>query len=170
MVDAMHLYLDDSGTRLPDRDRGRVPAHNHDWFGIGGVLRRERDEEVVRQAHLAFCREWNVVHPLHSAEIRASSKNFTWVNQLAEHRKLAFFDDLTALVTSAELVAIACVIDRPGYNHRYRERYGAERWLLCKTAFVVVVERSAKYARAHGCKLRIFVEKSDKRTDAMLRS
>jgi hypothetical protein len=41
--------------------------------------------------------------------------------------------------------------------------------LLCKTAFTVVVERSAKFARDSGRKLRIYVEKSDKTTDRLLR-
>jgi hypothetical protein len=68
-----------------------------------------------------------------------------------------------------ELAATACVIDRPGYNHRYREKYGRARWLLCKTAFTVVVERSAKFARDSGCRLRVYVEKSDRRTDRTLR-
>jgi len=58
-----------------------------------------------------------------------------------------------------------CVIDRPGYNARYLPRYGRQRWLLCKTAFSVVVERAAKFALRHGCKLKVFVERSDRKTD-----
>lgn len=169
MVAALHLYLDDSGTRHPDRVLGNRPFHGHDWFGIGGVVVREADEDAVRARHAAFCAKWRIDYPLHSAEIRASAQNFRWVNELDAERKRDLMQDLGALATAPELMATACVIDRPGYNHRYRDKYGRARWLLCKTAFVVVVERVAKLARDEGCRLRVLVEKSDKRTDAMLR-
>ena len=164
----MCLYLDDSGTRHPDRDAGKLPAHNRDWFGLGGVLLRESDEDAVRAKHAALCTKWQIKYPLHSAEIRASSNHFTWVKQLEPDKKAEFMQDLTALATTPELIAIACVIDRPGYNHRYRERYGRARWDLCKTAFGVVVERAAKLARENGCRLRVYVERADKKTDATL--
>lgn len=170
VVAALNLYLDDSGTRHPDREVGRQPAHGHDWFAMGGILLRDEDEDVVRAKHASFCAEWAIDYPLHSTEIRASSKNFKWVNTLPPARRGQFMEGLGTLVTSEELTALACVIDRPGYNHRYTARYGRQRWLLCKTAFNVVVERAAKYARSRGCRLRVFVEKSDKETDEMLRS
>lgn len=169
VVAAMNLYLDDSGTRHPDRDQGRRPAHTHDWFGIGGIVVRDDAEEAVRAQHRALCAKWQIDYPLHSAEIRASAHNFKWINALPSDRKAELMADLGALVTHPSLIAGACVIDRPGYNHRYGPRYGRERWLLCKTAFVVVVERMAKLARDSGCRLRVFVEKSDKDTDAILR-
>jgi hypothetical protein len=165
----MHLYLDDSGTRHPDRDPGQKPAHKYDWFGIGGVVLRESDEDAVRAKHAALCAKWQINYPLHSTEIRASSKNFKWVKELSPERKSDFMDDLGSLATTPELIATACVIDRPGYNHRYRERYGRARWNLCKTAFVVAVERVAKLARESGFRLRVYVERADKGTDAMIR-
>jgi len=61
------------------------------------------------------------------------------------------------------------VIDRPGYNERYQAKYGDQRWLLCRTAFSIVVERAAKYAQKLGCRLRVNVERSDKTVDARLR-
>ena len=42
--------------------------------------------------------------------------------------------------------------------------------MLCKTAFSVAVERAAKYARKHGCKLKVFVERCDKPSDRMIES
>jgi hypothetical protein len=44
MVDVIHFYMDDSGTRHPDHDPGRRPAHGHDWFGLGGVLIEQKNE------------------------------------------------------------------------------------------------------------------------------
>lgn len=164
----MCLYLDDSGTRHPDRN-GTLPAHGHDWFGIGGVLLREADEDAVRTKHAAFCQKWDIRHPLHSAEIRARSKNFTWLGSLTGEKHGEFMADIGALATSTELIAIACVVDRPGYNHRYVAKYGRLRWSLCKTAFTIVVERAAKFALEGGKRLRVYVERADKETDKRLR-
>ena len=38
------------------------------------------------------------------------------------------------------------------------------------TAFTVVVERAAKFARGRGCRLRVHVERSDRSTDRRLQS
>lgn len=168
VVDAMCLYLDDSGTRHPDR-AGALPSHGHDWFGMGGVLVRQADEDGLRARHAALCQKWNIGYPLHSSEIRSRSKRFTWLGTLAPEQLAEFMSDVTALATSPELTAVACVIDRPGYNARYRDRYGRQRWSLCKTTFHIVVERAAKFARERGCVLRVFVEKADRDTDLRLR-
>ena len=165
VVDAMCLYLDDSGTRHPDY-AGTLPSHGHDWFGMGGVLLREADEDALRAKHATLCQKWSITYPLHSAEIRSRSKRFTWLGTLVADRFSEFMADLA---TSVELTAVACVIDRPGYNARYRDKYGRQRWSLCKTTFNIVVERAAKFARERGSPLRVFVEKSDKETDKRLR-
>lgn len=68
------------------------------------------------------------------------------------------------------VTGIACVVDRPGYNARYQEKYLENRWMLCKTAFCVVVERAAKFARSEGAKLRVLPEKCNKSEDAALKS
>ena len=129
---------------------------------------RDRDVGMLKDRYAEFCAKWSISYPLHSSEIRSRSANFRWLRQCSDARCAEFFEDVAKLVTSAELTATACVIDRPGYNHRYREKYGRARWLLCKTAFTVVVERSAKFARDAGCRLRIYVEKSDRTTDRTL--
>ncbi len=168
MADVINLYVDDSGTRHPDRDPGRVPAHGHDWFGMGGVLVREADEAAVRGRHQALCDKWQLKHPLHSAEIRACAENFCWLGEVSKNKRTEFVVDITRLATGPELTAIACVIDRPGYNERYREQYGQNRWSLCRTAFTVVVERALKFSRQQNCRLRVLVERADKQTDAMM--
>jgi len=170
MVDAMSLYLDDSGTRNPDRNPADpLPSHGNDWFGLGGVLVRDSQRPAIEELHQSFCRTWGISYPLHSSEIRAKADCFKWLGKLPRSSLTSFYEGLTQLVTSGPLVAIACVVDRPGYNARYREKYGRERWMLCKTAFGVVVERAAKYARRHNCPLRVYVERSDRGTDNRMR-
>lgn len=149
---------------------GRRPAHGHDWFSLGGILLREHSEQVVREHHRKLQVKWELTAPLHSAEIRGKSRGYAWLGQVSAEKRQEFLEDVEELATRAELTALACVIDRPGYNARYRDRYGPQRWLLCKTAFHVVVERAAKFALAQGCQLRVYVEKSDKVTDDRLRA
>lgn len=171
MADVMTLYLDDSGTRNPDRNpKELLSEHGHDWFALGGVIVRDADRDAVERAHAEFCQRWPINAPLHSCEIRTRKDNFAWIGTLDDAQQREFFDSLTHLIVTAPLIGIACVIDRPGYNARYREKYGHQRWSLCKTGFNVVVERAAKYARKQGYKLRVYVEKGDIRTDAIVRS
>lgn len=164
MVQVLTLYMDDSGTRYPDH-LGSPTPQGHDWFGLGGVLVRQEDEPQCRTLHQGFCQKWQISDPLHSVRIRSRSKKFAWIGALTPERQREFYDDLTRLLVSIPALGIACVIDRPGYNHRYRERYGGHRWHLCKTGFAVVVERAAKHALKLGYKLNVAVEESDKATD-----
>ena len=168
LVAVMNLYLDDSGTRNPDRSPGQVPGHGYDWFGIGGIMLRDEDEDVFRAAHAALRTKWKITGPLHSSEIRSKTDGFRWLRGLPPETQTEFIADITALATRPELTVIACVIDRPGYNHRYLLKYGRDRRDLCKTAFSIVVERSAKYARDLGCRLRVNIERSDKKTDRLI--
>ena len=161
----MHFYMDDSGTRNPDRHPGRVPAHGYDWFGLGGVLIKQEDEETGRRAHADFCRRWNVTDPLRSADIRGKAGAFAWLGKIEKAEREKFLEELYQLMAVIPVIGHACVIDRPGYNARYLEKYGRSRWLLCKTAFSVSVERAAKFARDQGYKLKVYVEKGDKKTD-----
>jgi hypothetical protein len=45
-----HLYLDDSGTRHPDKGSGDPEHRKHDWFALGGVVVDEADEDRVRES------------------------------------------------------------------------------------------------------------------------
>jgi hypothetical protein len=56
-----------------------------------------------------------------------------------------------------------------GLQRAHRDKYGRQRWSLCKTTFNIVVERTAKFARERGSPLRVYVEKSDRETDKRLR-
>lgn len=102
--------------------------------------------------------------PLHSVEIRACSKNFTWLGK-DETVKSKFLADLQEMLQALPVIGLACVIDRHGYNKRYIEKYGRERWMLCKSAFTIAVERAVKHAMQQNRKLRVFVEKCSKSDD-----
>lgn len=169
MVEAFHLYLDDSGTRHPDKKRGRAPSHNRDWFGMGGILLDQNQEESEKQAIKLFCEKWNINKYLRSADIRGHHGHFSFIGELEEHERKEFLEELYCLMRSFDKIGFACVIDRPGYKKRYDNIYGQNKWLLCKTTFSVVTERAAKWAKEHNKKLRIFVEESDKKTDNRIR-
>lgn len=166
----LNLYLDDSGTRHPSRKPGKKPAHGYDWFALGGVLVREEDEEEARRLHAAFVEKWGVTAPLHSSEIRSQNEGFLWLRGKSKDEQGAFYEDLYGLMRDAPVIGIACVIDRPGYNARYAAQYLENRWMLCKTAFSVVVERAAKFAIGQGQRLRVMPEKCNKTEDAALKA
>jgi len=169
MPDSLNFYLDDSGTRYPDRRPGKRAAHGYDWFALGGVLVADTDEESAESLHREFCKKWpQIKDPLHSVEIRGKTKNFQWLSKLPSAELQRFLEDLYGLMKEAPVSGIACVIDRPGYNARYTNRH-AQRWLLCKTAFNIVVERAAKFALLHNRKLRIYPERCNKTEDALLK-
>lgn len=166
---AISFYLDDSGTRYPNRAPGKRPEHGHDWFALGGILVTQEDEVAARSLHIDFCREWKITYPLHSSEVRSQNERFLWLRELSDAEQKRFYESLYQLLRTAPVVGLACVIDRPGYNARYSELYNREPWLLCKTAFSVAVERAAKYAVAQGCRLRVHPERCNKREDGYLR-
>ena len=169
MVSTLNFYLDDSGARHPDRNPGTRADHGYDWFALGGVLIEDEAEERARSLHAAFCERWRIDYPLHSVDIRGRTGNFLWLLTAKNERRDAFYEELYQLMRSVPALGIACTVDRPGYNARYKERYNEKRWLLCKTAFCIVVERAAKYARSKARKLRVFPEKCNKIEDRTLR-
>jgi hypothetical protein len=169
MAKILNFYIDDSGTRHPDR--ATTTAHaDRDWFALGGILLRESDEYRARKMYEIFCETWQLDYPLHSAGIRNRAGQFQWLRSLPEKDYAAFMRQLEKLLLALPVLGLACVIDRPGYNSRYMEKYGRRRWSLCKTAFSIVVERAAKYAAKQKLKLRVMVERSSKKDDAKLES
>ncbi|MGL5168983.1 MAG: DUF3800 domain-containing protein [Afipia sp.] len=168
MPKILSLYLDDSGTRNPDR---KVPEEfqYRDWFTLGGYTVNEEDEGQVRTAHAKFCEDFGIKYPLHSYDIRAETDDFKWLGSVDDKDYKRFMSGLSNLLLSIPIIGHACVIDRPGYNARYREKYGRQTWKLCQTAFSVVCERAAKQAISLGRKLRVYVEEGDKTADNMIR-
>lgn len=169
MVAVSTFYIDDSGTRHPDH-QAHEAHHGYDWFALGGVLIDDDQLPSANAQIAAFRLRWPQLGtaPLHSYEIRGRHENFAWLGNDAGVRN-QFLGELEQLLFALPVIGIACVIDRPGYNHRYREKYGRERWSLCKTAFDVVVERAVKLASEKDRKLRIYVERCSKADDAVLR-
>lgn len=163
------LYLDESGTRHPDHNP-TIPTHGRDWFAVGGLLIDDEDRDLATASVQAFRDQWPQLgaSPLHSHEIRGGHKNFAWLKD-NEEDKTRFLKDLTALLLALPVLGIACVIDRPGHNARYKEKYTENRWQLCKTAFAITVERAVKRSIQRGRKLRVYVEKSGKVEEAMLK-
>jgi hypothetical protein len=91
-------------------------------------------------------------------DIRAGAKAFSWLRRRSSDYD-QFMSDLTRMLTTIPVTALACVMDRPGYDDRYRQLYPRNTWHLCRTAFSITVERAAKYARALGRPLRVYPEK-----------
>lgn len=160
------LYLDDSGTRNPDR---KPSDKAQDWFALGGILIDEEKEDEARASHRRFCKNWKIDYPLHSSEIRSRSGNFSWLEKIEPDELQRFMDELTRVIVAVPVLGIACTIDRPGYDTRYREKHGRKTWMLCQTAFSVVCERAAKYALRRGRKLRVYPEASDRKSDGYIR-
>jgi hypothetical protein len=162
-----HYYMDDSGTRHPDHANGSIVVGQPDWFGLGGVIVEDRDEDELRGQIDKFKSSWGVTAPLHSHPIRRRKDDFAWLNGDAA-MALQFQNELSGLLVGAKVIGHGCVIDRPSYNLRYRAQYGRNPWSLCKTTFNIAVERAAKYAISHGGRLRVYAERSSRKDERML--
>jgi hypothetical protein len=166
MSASFNLYMDDSGTRHPDRQLENNGKPN--WFALGGVMVRREDEDECRGQHERFCEKWEIEKPLHSEEIRHRKRNFRWLDK-DEGVRQTFLSELEGLLTSMPVLGVACVIDRNGYHNRYHARYGKQKWSLCKSSFAICVERAGKFAREQGGKLNVYVERSDRKTDNQIK-
>jgi hypothetical protein len=71
-----------------------------------------------------------------------------------------FLPALEDMLLTLPIIGIAAVVHRPGYLERYRDLHKDRIWMMSKTVYSVLVERSAKFARARGRKLRVFFEGS----------
>ncbi len=150
----MELYFDESGSREVDHKPGKT-ASLRDYFALGGILIEARHTRAVWDLHQRFCDSWKINYPLHSHEIRNRQQHFLWLRN-KEIRDL-FLDGLRDLMRDIPCIAMACVIDRSGYNARYKSVYRT-RWKLCKTAFAILIERSAKFADRRGFTLTLHYE------------
>jgi hypothetical protein len=90
MPKVVNFYIDDSGTRHPDRWPGKRPAHGYDWFSLGGILVRDEDEERARELYANFVSGWSINTPLHSSEIRGRTGNFHWLEELEKAERDRF--------------------------------------------------------------------------------
>jgi hypothetical protein len=152
------LYMDESGNRHPDKDSDQSRT-GRDWFGFGGVLVRGEDNDAARQLVLEFSERWRLPSPVHLTDMLAERKRFSWLGRLDQRTREEFWSDWRGTICNAPLIGMACVIDRPGYVRRgYLEKHGANKWLLCRSAFDICVERAAKIARLESRKLHVVFE------------
>jgi len=63
----------------------------------------------------------------------------------------------------------SCVISRQGYLNRYLEKYGENTWEMMKSAFSILIERSAKYAAINNGSLMVYFEAAGKNEDNLLK-
>lgn len=159
----MHLYIDNSGTRDPDREPSTNRRDGMDCFALGGILINQEDVDALYAAHRAFCDRWRIDYPLHSWAIRGGRENFGWLKK--PEAAFDFLLSLETFVVGLPILGIAAVIDRPGYVARYKEKHKDDLWFMCKTAYSILVERAAKYAASKGRKLRVFHEECGQRED-----
>jgi len=159
------LFVDDSGSRFPDHRI--VEGKEFDCFALGGVLINKKDIPNIIFQHKEFCREWNVTVPLHSYEIRNATKGFSWIGKTDEI-KYRFWRAVGDFLIDLPVVAFATVVDRSGYNIKFKDKYQNARWMMCKTTFAILVERVAKYVIAQNATFEIFFEGSTKRENNLL--
>lgn len=162
-----HLYLDESGSRHLDKRPPTTPQ-NGDWFALAGILLKAEDEPAIKAELHALRQRWpQILHPLHLTDMRAEKKGFAWLGRLSDDERSRFWTDYKGFLTSIPVLGAGCVIDRPGYMARgYGGRDRDVKWLLCRSAFDIVVERAAKLAALHGRRLKVFYELADPQTDA----
>jgi len=139
-----YLYIDDSGTRFPDKTDDLVRADGMDHFALGGVLVAHEDIHKIIAMHEKFCKKWDITYPLHSTEIRGKRRTFAWLEESAKTNE-KFLGELQDFLLSIPVIGFASVVHRPGYNARYEELYKEKRWWMCKTAFSILLERTGKY-------------------------
>lgn len=159
------LYLDDSGVRHPDRKPALDRHDGVDCFALGGLLIETEKLDALTAGYDRLTARYGIGYPLHSHKIRTRKDTFRWLE--SDPAKAAvFYQDLERFLCGIPGCAVACCIDRPGYDARYAGQYGKERWKLCKSAYAIVVERAAKWAIRHGGKLIVSVEQTGKREDS----
>ncbi len=163
MTKEVHLFFDDTGSRQPDHAPAEARNDGMDCFGFGGVLINKEDIDAVWKAHRAFCEEWNIDYPLHSYEIRGGRNNFSWLKN--PEKAVEFLPALNRFLTELPVLGIGAIVHRPGYVARYTKKYEGTPWRMDKTAFMILIERSAKYARSQGRTLRVFFEEAGKHED-----
>jgi hypothetical protein len=165
----MHLYLDETGARHPDR-AAAVSKHGCDWFAIGGLLINEEDIDHAKAELAAFLSGWPQIRsPLHLTDMRSEHKGFAWLGKLDVEERSRFWSEYRRFLARVKVAGTACVIDRPGYVARgYGKREGDAKWLLCRSAFDIVIDRAAKFADLKKRRLRVFYERADPVTDKLI--
>lgn len=158
------LYIDDSGTRYPDKQNFTSREDGMDHFAFGGVLVAENDRKMIKEMYIEFCSRWNIDYALHSSEIRGMRGNFSWMEE-GTKKQIQFLSELEEFLISLPLIGFASVVYRPGYNERYKEKYGDKRWWMCRTAYITLIERVAKHLKKTNSTVIVGFEGAGKKED-----
>jgi len=161
------LYIDDSGSRYSNKPTTTSPPPIYDAFGLGGILVESELTSIIIEAHKKLIKEWEIPVPLRSSEIRAKQGYWKWLKDDNEKAQ-KFYESLNDLIINSPGLVTGCIIDRKGYVHRYKPKYDT-RWMLCKSAYTILLERSAKYALENNRKLKVYIEETGKREDRALK-
>lgn len=152
------FYMDETGNRQPDKDIDQS-RKGRDWFALGGLIVKREDEDQIKWRRDEVARELGARSPFHITDMLSESKGFSWLGRLTERRRREFWSSYQEFLSEIPAIGFGCVIDRPGYVARgYVEKHGDQKWLLCRSAFDIAIERAAKYARSEGRKLRVVFE------------
>lgn len=153
---SLTLYLDETGARHPDKASG-LPARS-DWFAMGGVIIRQEDRDTARTMRNEIAAKWGVTYPFHITDMINERGRFSWLGRKTQKERDLFWSEYREFLATVPVVGVGCVIDRAGYAARGYVKKHEDRWLLCRSAFDIVVERAAKYARSEGRTLSIIFE------------
>jgi Protein of unknown function (DUF3800) len=162
----IHLYIDDSGSRDPNKAPAVRRNDRLDYFAFGGILIQASDVEALVSAHGEFCDKHQIDYPLHSWAIRGGRENFGWLK--SPEKAFEFYSDLQEFLLALPVVGIASVIDRPGYVSKSGEMRQTALVPMAKSSFCDLIERAAKYADSRQCALRVFFERSGRNEDRNL--
>lgn len=152
------FYMDETGNRRPDKKEDKS-RQGRDWFGLGGFIIRREDEEPMKWRRDEVAIELGARSPFHITDMLSETKGFSWLGRKSEKERREFWATYQQLLCELPVVGLSCIIDRPGYVARgYLQQHGDNKWLLCRSAFDIAVERAVKYAISEGRKLRIVFE------------
>lgn len=162
------FYMDESGNRQPDK-KADATRQGRDWFAFGGFLIDRNLQDQTKWARDEVARQLGVRCPFHMTDMLSENKGFSWLGRLTQKERDNFWRTYLEFLGDVPVVGMGCVIDRPGYGARgYVAHYQANRWLLCRSAFDIAIERAVKYAIRSGSKLAVVFE-SDPPTDPIVK-
>lgn len=151
-------YMDETGNRNPDK-KSDASREGRDWFGLGGFIIDQDEEADAKALHAQLCANWGITAPFHITDMLAARKGFTWLGRLSERERSRFWEEYKTFLAAVPAIGAACIISRPGYVARgYLEKHPNSKWLLCRSAFDITIERAVKYANHRGKKLSVVFE------------
>ncbi len=119
---------------------------------------RGEDHDAVKHEIFAFMHKWKFKAPLHYTDMHSRKAGFAWLGRRPQREQEAFLAEWREILCRIPVIGIGCVVDRPGYVARGYLAKHSDKWLLCRSAFDITVERAVKIARSERRKLHIVFE------------